>query len=263
MANKKTNRLDTFNKAYLSASRMIPSWVSYTALAGTLLFALFAAALVSNQTDVVNAVGESEVSMDFLWRFLKTNMWCKIWLGLMLLCFLAVMACWMTPFIMGLIALIPVRKPIGTISEEQTDQHAIQRERKTRSLSIEERINALKPYLADYFWDPKYWGLGTNYSKSFEIDLQELINKKQNTMALGHLAYILKENNWISQPNPDFKSWLHTFFDTLGLDRPSETSPSKYSERNANMSTCFSEVDKQFHYLLDRQRHPVPKEKGR
>lgn len=117
MSNKKTNRLDTFNKEYQSASKMIPSWVSFTALAGTLLFALFAAALVSNQTEVVNAVGESDVSIDFLWRFLKTNMWCKIWLGLMLLCFLVVMACWMTPFIKGLIALIPVQKPVGTKTE--------------------------------------------------------------------------------------------------------------------------------------------------
>lgn len=118
MANKKTNRLDTFNKAHQSASKMIPSWVPFTALAGTLLFALFAAALVSNQTDVVNAVGKSDVSMDFLWKFFKTNMWCKIWLGLMFLCFLVVMACWATPFIMGLIALIPVQKPIGTKSED-------------------------------------------------------------------------------------------------------------------------------------------------
>lgn len=139
MSNKKTNRLDTFNKEYQSASKKIPSWVSFTALAGTLLFALFAAALVSNQTEVVNAVGESDVSIDFLWRFLKTNMWCKIWLGLMLLCFLVVMACWMTPFIMGLIALIPVRKPIGTTSEEQIDQFEPQGECETKAISFEEK----------------------------------------------------------------------------------------------------------------------------
>ena len=140
MANKKTNRWDTFNKAYLSTSSMVPSWVPFTALAGMLLFALFAAAVVSNQTDIVNAVGKSDVSMDFLWRFLKTNMWCKIWLGLMLLCFLVVMACWvLTPFIMGLIALIPVQKPDGMLSEERTDQFAPQGECATKGISFEEK----------------------------------------------------------------------------------------------------------------------------
>lgn len=262
MANKATNRWDSFSKAYLSTFRTIPSWVFYSALAGVFLFALFAAALVSNQTDVLNSVGESEVSMDFLWRFLRTNMWCKIWLGLMLLCFLVVVACCVTPFIMGLIALLPVLKHGGNNSGEQADQNAPQSESKTGSLSMEERIGALKPLLVNYFWRPDYWGLGTNYSKSFEIDLKELINKKQNMMALGHLAFILKENNWIANSNCDFKNWLYSFFDALGLDRPSETSPSKYSEKNINMAASFDEVDKQFFYLLDRKKHPVPKERS-
>ena len=249
-------RRSAYKLACLSEFKKIPRWLYYGSVAGVVLFSIIVIAIVSNQAELLK-VSHGAIPIGYLKDFFRTNLWCKICLGLMLACFVIGTGCCAWPFIMGRIAIRLKRS--HEINEWDTPSEGGPM---AASLTMEDRIDALKPLIVDYFWQARYWRLGTDYSKNFMIDLEELINKKQNMMALGHLAYILKENNWISNSNCDFKNWLYSFFDALGLDRPSETSPSKYSGKNISMAASFDEVDQQFSYLLDRKKHPVPNEKS-
>ena len=255
MASKLSFQWDKFSPAVNKQFEKIPSWLFYVSLSGMCVFIIIAGAIIRNQSDILSVIDNSELSVDFVWSFYKSNIWCMVCLGLFLLCASILAVCFFSSFFIGLIAVISFRdghqsKPYQDVAKVTPKTLFSQ----NKEISMDNKIITLKLLIIDCFWDPSFWGGGTNYSINFKIDLEELILKDKNKMKLGHLAYILRENRWNKDTSLDFKSWLYAFFDALDIERPSETSPSKYSDKNESMATGFGEVDKKFKYLFNREK---------
>ena len=124
------------------------------------------------------------------------------------------------------------------------------------SLSVDQRINNIKPLIVDCFWGRSMWGYEEDFTIKFLNSLKKLLTEKNNVMKLGHLAFILYENKWTAAEWMSFKSWIIAFFNALGLECPGDTSRNKYSYSEDGISvhsSSFDSIDNEFAYLIDEK----------
>lgn len=149
-------------------------------------------------------------------------------------------------------------KTEGTIQEgaQSKPQNAKELDNSQKILTPEQRVEGIKPLIVDCFWGSSLWEYGEDNTKKFLNSLKQILGEENNIMKLGHLAYILREKNWTAEKWPNFKDWIITFFEALGMQPPGDTARNKYINQDDNPSPSartFSEIDKIFEYLLDKK----------
>lgn len=145
-------------------------------------------------------------------------------------------------------------------------QNAKELDNKHHELTIEQRIERIKPLIVYCFWGSSLWEGKEDNTRKFLNSLSQILGEENNIMKLGHLAYILRDRNWTAEVWPNFKDWIIKFFEVLCMQPPGDTSPNKYSypENNPSpLSTTFSKIDKEFEYLLDEKYQATLKKQSR
>lgn len=134
------------------------------------------------------------------------------------------------------------------------------------SLSVDQRINNIKPLIVACFWGRSMWGYEEDFTIKFCNSLKKILTEDNKVMKLGRIACILYDNNWTAEKWMSFKSWIIAFFNALGMKQPGDTSHNKYAYSDGGISpysSCFGEIDKEFSYLLDQKYQKQLKEQHR
>lgn len=261
-----------FNLFNQEMNRSLSKYTKWIKFFGVLfaLFSIFLIVLLKCITKTTGLFSDSDLSIDIVLYVMRTFRVIYILLAFLLFCSLSILVCPIKSIIDGLLAVLfpscqspkMAEKVINnneipqcnqtivdncenvTIAEKEVHTDVITHDEK----SINDRIDAIKPLLIKEFRDHSFWGLGTDYSMNFNFELKELLNEKDNIMKLGHLAFLLHQNHWVKEDWP-FNKWITTFFSTLGLKEPGETSPNKYSEKNEYYKSKFQEIERRFIFV--------------
>ena len=227
-------------------------------LIGLILSSIAIIAILYFERDAMKVSQVMEVDFAYYRSVISANSWGYVFLGTMVLSIAVLLSGLIVPCFLGLMDTLfassndSVVENNNSVPSSTDQQHTptVPTKSAKKDWTVNQRINGLKPLIKGSFFSGSLWRDGNNHSRDFDTSLKALLSSSnENIMKLGHLAYLLFKNDLMRESEWTFADWIRTFFSSMGLACPGDTSINKYSEKNSDMSTAFDAIDKEFFYL--------------
>ena len=246
------NQISPFWKAFNDRLAKYPSWILPGSIGGILFFSILFFAMMKYQLDTLNILGDYELTLDFVRDYLRTNVLCSVVFALLLLSCLGLISCPFIALIEGLVALIPIRKPLdaAVIVSTTTDSNAtVLSSNDNRAEPRVCQINLNKDMLKLLFSE--------SFSDDMFNDFCSKIEEKSNIYCkrnYGEIALIiLEKSKYASQDTkykrkskgdmvPNFKQYLNDFYQALGITKPYSEDKGYYDTQNSVVFNDFKAI---------------------